>query len=545
MSSLGNEKVESATKVEQLVEANLAEVKVVKGSEAYAEALLKEKPSLSSFVTWKLIGCLLIGCFCQTVNGFDGSVFGGLTANSRFLDYFHGTNDGEWAALNSAMYQIGSVCGLPFVGPSIDLYGRRAGMVTGALVIILGCILNGLTLHASNYHQATSMLQGGRFLLGFGVSILSSAGPIYVVETAHPAWRGIITAYCNTFWFVGSILASGAVRGGLNLTGNASWQLPLWLQIVFPGLIVLFVAFIPESPRWLFVNNKRTNAVQTLTKWHGNGNPESPWVKLQLAEYEDFLNTNGTDKTVWDYRALFKTRASRYRLACNCIFSIFAQWAGNGVLTYFLPAVLDTAGYHEDVTQANINLAYACFQFACALFGAAFVDKAGRRPMMLGSMAGCCIMWIGVTASTALFSQSDDTNGAAAKATVACIFLFGAVFSVGITPLQALYPVEVLSFEMRAKGMGFSSLSVAIGGLLNQFAWPISLAKIGWHTYIIFIVWDAIQWGVWYTIMPETKNRTLEELDKIFEARRPVKESLIPHKLAVDKEGTVLASEIA
>ncbi|KAK5713982.1 hypothetical protein LTR15_010888 [Elasticomyces elasticus] len=556
MSSPGNEKMESATKVEQLVEANLAEVKVVKGSEAYAEALLKEKPSMSSAVTWKLIGCLLIGCFCQTVNGFDGSLFGGLTANSRFLDYFHGTNDGEWAALNSAMYQIGSVCGLPFVGPSIDLYGRRVGMVTGAFLIILGCILNGLTLHASNYHQATSMLQGGRFLLGFGVSILSSAGPIYVVETAHPAWRGIITAYCNTFWFVGSILASGAVRGGLNLTGNASWQLPMWLQLVFPSLIVLFVAFIPESPRWLFVNNKRTNAVQTLTKWHGNGNPESPWVKLQLAEYEDFLNTNGTDKTVWDYRALFKTRASRYRLACNCILvsfrenmslqiSIFAQWAGNGVLTYFLPAVLDTAGYHEDVTQANINLAYACFQFACALFGAAFVDKAGRRPMMLGSMAGCCIMWIGVTASTALFSQSDDTNGAAAKATVACIFLFGAVFSVGITPLQALYPVEVLSFEMRAKGMGFSSLSVAIGGLLNQFAWPISLAKIGWHTYIIFIVWDAIQWGVWYTIMPETKNRTLEELDKIFEARRPVKESLIPHKLAVDKEGTVLASEIA
>ncbi|KAK5745771.1 hypothetical protein LTR17_001273 [Elasticomyces elasticus] len=545
MSSLGNEKVESATKVEQLVEANLAEVKVVKGSEAYAEALLKEKPSMSSAVTWKLIGCLLIGCFCQTVNGFDGSLFGGLTANSRFLDYFHGTNDGEWAALNSAMYQIGSVCGLPFVGPSIDMYGRRVGMVIGASFIILGCILNGVTAHASNYHQATSMLQGGRFLLGFGVSIVSSAGPIYVVETAHPAWRGIITAYCNTVWFVGSILASGAVRGGLNLTGNSSWQLPIWLQLVFPGLIVLFVAFIPESPRWLFVNNKRTSAVQTLTKWHGNGNPESPWVKLQLAEYEDFLNTNGTDKTVWDYRALFKTRASRYRLACNCIFSIFAQWAGNGVLTYFLPAVLDTAGYHEDVTQANINLAYACFQFACALFGAAFVDKAGRRPMMLGSMAGCCVMWIGVTASTAIFSQSDDTNTSAAKATVACIFLFGAVFSVGITPLQALYPVEVLSFEMRAKGMGFSSLSVAVGGLLNQFAWPISLAKIGWHTYIIFIVWDAIQWGVWYTIMPETKNRTLEELDKIFEARRPVKESLIPHKLAVDKEGTVLASEIA
>ncbi|KAK4901429.1 hypothetical protein LTR49_027269 [Elasticomyces elasticus] len=332
-------------------------------------------------------------------------------------------------------------------------------MVIGASFIILGCILNGVTIRASTWHQALSLLQGGRFLLGFGVSICSSAGPIYVVETAHPAWRGIITAYCNTFWFVGSILASGA--------------------LVFPCLIVLFVAFVPASPRWLFVNNKRSQAAEPLTKWHGNGNPESPWVKLQLAEYEDFLNTNGTDKSIWDYRALFSTRSSRYRLACNCCFAIFAQWAGNGVLTYFLPAVLDTAGYHGDVVKANINLAYACFQFAFALLGAAFVDRFGRRRMMLGSMASCCVMWIGDTSATALFSQSGESNSSAAKATVACIFLFGAVFSVGITPLQALYPVEVLSFEMRAKGMGFSSLAVAVGGLLNQFAWPISLAKIG------------------------------------------------------------------
>ncbi len=293
------------------------------------------------------------------------------------------------------------------------------------------------------------------------------------------------------------------------------------------------------------MHNKRTQAIEILTRWHGNGNPESPWVKLQVAEYEDFLNTSGSDKRFWDYRALFKTRASRYRLACNCVFAIFAQWAGNGVLTYFLPAVLTTAGYTGNVTQANINLAYACFQFAFALIGAAFVDKVGRRRMMLGSMASCCVMWIGVTSSTAVFSKSGDTNSSAAKATVACIFLFGAVFSIGITPLQALYPVEVLSFEMRAKGMGFSSLAVAVGGLLNQFAWPISLAKIGWHTYIVFIIWDAIQFLVWYFLMPETKNRTLEELDRIFEAENPVKESLIPHKVAVDREGTVLASEEA
>jgi hypothetical protein len=123
------------------------------------------------------------------------------------------------------------------------------------------------------------------------------------------------------------------------------------------------------------------------------------------------------------------------------------------------------------------------------------------------------------------------------------IFLFGAVFSIGITPLQALYPVEVLSFEMRAKGMAFSSLAVNAGGLLNQFAWPISLKEIGWKTYIVFTVWDAIQFVVFYFLLPETSKRTLEELDIIFQAKNPVKESLAVRKVEFSAEGAIIAVE--
>lgn len=104
----------------------------------------------------------------------------------------------------------------------------------------------------------------------------------------------ILTAYCNTFWFTGSILASGAIRGAIVLDGNISWMIPVYLQMFFPGLIVLFAWFIPESPRWLYVNNKREKAVATLTKYHGYGNPDSAWVKLELEEYEQFLNMNGS-----------------------------------------------------------------------------------------------------------------------------------------------------------------------------------------------------------------------------------------------------------
>jgi MFS family permease len=230
---------------------------------------------------------------------------------------------------------------------------------------------------------------------------------------------------------------------------------------------------------------------------------------------------------------------------CNCLFSVFGQWSGNGALTYYLPAVLLTIGISDSITQANVNLGYACFQFFFALCGASLVDRVGRRRLMLSAMAGCTMTWVAMSAAAGTFAASGQTNHHAANAMLGFIFIFGACFSVGITPLQALYPVEVLSFEQRAKGMAFSSLCVNAAGLLNNYAWPIALGKIGWHTYLIFMIWCAIQFTVFYFFFPETRRRTLEELDKIFEAKNPVKASLVPHKVAIDTDGTIIASEEA
>lgn len=257
-----------------------------------------------------------------------------------------------------------------------------------------------------------------------------------------------------------------------------------------------------------------------LTKYHGNGNPDSPWVTLQMHEYEELLDMDGADKRWWDYRALFRNRASVYRLCCNLCVSIFGQWAGNAVLSYFLGAVLETCGYTDPVSQANITLINSCQQFAWAIFGAILVDRVGRRPLLLFSFTGCCVVWLGMTVASAEFANSGGglhpdgsitvgSNTDASKAALAMIFIFGSVYSIGITPLQALYPVECLSFEMRAKGMAFSALAVNAAGLLNQFAWPVATREIGWKTYIIFTLQDAVQAFVIWCFLPETKNRTV------------------------------------
>lgn len=138
--------------------------------------------------------------------------------------------------------------------------------------------------------------------------------------------------------------------------------------------------------------------------------------------------------------------------------------------------VLDTIGISTEIQQANIILINNCQQFCWALLGANLVDRVGRRPLLLFSNIGCCLVWMALTVSAAQYQKSiplptleikspSGTNKTAGLSSLVFIFLFGAVYSVGFTPLQALYPVEVLSFEMRAKGMGFSGFAVAIGML--------------------------------------------------------------------------------
>jgi MFS family permease len=139
--------------------------------------------------------------------------------------------------------------------------------------------------------------------------------------------------------------------------------------------------------------------------------------------------------------------------------------------------VLATIGITGKIGQANVILINNCQQFCWALLGANLVDRIGRRPLLLFSNIGCCLVWLAMTVSTAIYQMSIPpdaganhqigTNSVAGVVCLVFIFIFGAVYSIGFTPLQALYPVEVLSFEMRAKGMGFSGMTVAAGKRLS------------------------------------------------------------------------------
>ncbi|KAL2819586.1 hypothetical protein BDW59DRAFT_151390 [Aspergillus cavernicola] len=126
-----------------------------------------------------------------------------------------------------------------------------------------------------------------------------------------------------------------------------------------------------------------------------------------------------------------------------------------------------------------------------------------------------------------------------ARAQIAMIFVFGFVYSAGWTPNQAMYPVECLRYESRAKGMGMNNFFINIASFYNTFVTGIAFTGAGWKYYLLFIFWDALEVAVIYFLFVETSSRTLEELTVIFQQRNPVQASLDQEEIFISGDEIV------
>lgn len=208
---------------------------------------------------------------------------------------------------------------------------------------------------------------------------------------SHPAYRDILTGLYNCQYFVGAIAASGACRGCLKYASSLAWRIPIWCQLITSGIIVFTVWFVPESPRWLYSHGRREEAWNVITTLHGEGNRDNAYVQLQIREYEEAINLEGSDKRAWDFRELVNTKAARWRLMCVAIASFMSQWAQAGITTYYIGGLLATAGVTDTAQVLNVNLGNTILSAAGAYFGSWLGPKVRRRPMMIGASIATCV----------------------------------------------------------------------------------------------------------------------------------------------------------
>ncbi|KAH7369162.1 general substrate transporter [Plectosphaerella cucumerina] len=466
----------------------------------------------------RLYAVLFIPYLCGCLNGYDGSLMGGLNAMDSYKLFFKKDVIDESTGIVFAMYNIGSVAAVFFTGPTNDYFGRRWGMFVGAIIIVVGTIVQALS-------PTEGQFLAGRFVLGFGVSFCAVSAPTYVSEMAHPKWRGTITGLYNCLWWVGAIIASWTVWGCSFIEGDKGWRIPVWLQMVTSGIVILGVFVIPESPRWLVANDRHEQAAKVLATYHGEGDVNHPIVQLQLREMTSQISSEASDKKWWDYHELWNTHNARRRLICVLGMASFGQVSGNSLSSYYMPVMLKNAGIVEEKRVLALNGVNPVLCMIASIIGARMTDVIGRRPLLIYSIifCSCCFAIITGTSATA---TNDPTNLAAANATVAMIFIFGIVFSFGWTPLQSMYIAETLETSTRAKGTAVGNFMSAASSTVIQYSSGPAFLHIQYYFYIVFIFWDLFEAAFIYFFFPETNHRTLEELDEVFSARNPVKKSL-------------------
>lgn len=298
------------------------------------------------------------------------------------------------------------------------------------------------------------------------------------------------------------------------------------------ALIACF--FVPESPRWLIAQGRNEEALAILTKYHGFGNPNSKVVQIEYAEYLGAISTTGTDQKWWDFREIFAGKAALYRIFCVVNLGVLYQWSGNSLGIYYLPVMLGQAG----IKNVHISLLITCITstvaLVLALLGSWLLDKWGRKTSLLfalGGMATTLSILAGLQSPGAKMSTS-ETN-----ASIAIIMLFRFTYALGMTPVEALYAIEMLPHAIRAKAQGFTSLISTAALFASTYASPVALQNLKWKYYFVFIGVDVIWFAVIFFLYPETKGisfysgnelilgRTIEEMQAIFESPNPVKAS--------------------
>lgn len=182
--------------------------------------------------------------------------------------------------------------------------------------------------------------------------------------------------------------------------------------------------------------------------------------------------------------SFFETAGNRHRLLICILVGFMIQWAGNGIVSYYLAPILESVGVTSAVSQASINVGLQVWNALLAGAGAVAAERYGRRPLWLVSTFGMLASFILVTALSAVFAEKHVE--VAGSAVVALLFIFFGFYDIAYTPLSVAYPVEILPFHLRSKGLSINLTVVFGAGFFNQYVNPIALGAIKWRFYFVY-----------------------------------------------------------
>ncbi|OBT82231.1 hypothetical protein VE02_09408 [Pseudogymnoascus sp. 03VT05] len=450
--------------------------------------------------------------------GYDQGVISIINVMEQFQDAFPQTKTAFGTSLMTAMLLLGAFIGCIFMPYLADRISRKWALTVVVIIFDIGAIIQTAT-------QSYSALVVGRAIGGIGVGTLAMGAPLYISEISPPNLRGTLLVLESISIVSGVVIAFWITYGTRFISSEVSFRLPLGLQMLCATFLGVAIHLFPYSPRWLALVGRNEECLTSLSKLRRLPPSDSrvqkefkgivaevEFNKVVLAQRHPGAGSFKLEVLSW--LDLFDRKMWR-RTVVGCGVCFFQQFSGINAFIYYAPTLFQSIGQSPEMAL-TLSGVFNVLQLVAVGVCFVVIDKVGRRPLAIVGGFGACICYVVIAAIAGVYSKDWSANPAAGWAAVAMAFCFIMVYGVSYSPLGWSLPPEVFPNSKRAKGV---ALSVCVNWLSNftvGIATPPMLETIGYGTYIFFAFFCGLS-GVWaFLLVPETKGKTLEQMDIMF-----------------------------
>jgi SP family galactose:H+ symporter-like MFS transporter len=383
-------------------------------------------------------------------------------------------------------------------GRIADKFGRRATLLITAVIFVVGALLCAAA-------PSAALLIFGRVIVGIGIGLSSTAVPLYISEISPAKARGWQVSLFQLAITVG-ILAAYLVDYAFSDSQDWRWMLGL---AVLPGLILgIGMLIMPETPRWLARRGRHAEARKVLEKIRGKAD-----IAAELEEIEATLVV-AEEHGKWSD---LLSPTVRPALLIGMALAMFQQITGINTVIYYAPTIIRTSGLPSASGAILATAGIGLVNVLMTVVSMWLIDRIGRRPLLLVGTGGMVI----TLGAMGLLFRMNLHGGTLAAFAVVILMAYVACFAIGLGPIFWLLISEIYPLKIRGAAEGAAAGTNWVFNFLVSLTFLSLVGAIGAsYSFWLYALLSVAAWVFCYTMVPETKGRTLEEIEASWHAGR-------------------------
>ncbi|KAF7805917.1 putative polyol transporter 4 [Senna tora] len=447
-----------------------------------------------------VLACAVFASLNNVLLGYDVGVMSGAIIFIKEDLKISEVKEEFLVGILSIVSLLGSLGG----GRTSDIIGRKWTMALAAIVFQTGALI--MTIAPS-----FTILLIGRLLAGVGIGFGVMISPIYIAEISPNITRGSLTSFPEIFINVGILLGYVSNYAFSGLSPHINWRIMLAVGMLPSVFIGCALFFIPESPRWLVMQNRVEEAREVLL----NTNEDEKEVEERLAEIQQaaaFANSDEDNKPVW-LELLFPSPPLLRMLITGFGIQCFQQISGIDATVYYSPEIFEAAGLEDKSKLLAATVAVGVTKTIFILVAIILIDKLGRKPLLYISTIGMTVCLFCIGAALSLFGQGSFVIA------LTILFVCGSVafFSIGLGPVCWVVTSEIFPLRVRAQASALGAVGNRVcSGIVAMTFLSISHAITVGGIFFLFAAISALAVVFVHVQVPETKGKSLEQIELLF-----------------------------